>query len=114
MHKLVRTTALPHGWDRTIGQNNEESIVTCFSDHTDWFDVSIYRGPEGQYRVVAERGPKHPRQNELDEPLLERVSVEPDKIEQVATAYMMCVTDTDPFTNKFTRGMTKDDIESIE
>lgn len=111
---LVRETALPYGWDRTIGQNNEESVVTCFSHHTNWFDVSIYQHHEGEYQIIGKRGPEHPRQNELNEPLLERVGVEPEGVEKIATAFMLCVSDVDPFTNKFTRGMTKEDIESIE
>jgi hypothetical protein len=107
---LVRSTMLPYQWERVIGENRTVDLVNTFSDITGWFDVSIYNSDMG-YRVTLKRGPEHPLQDEIDQPLREQCQVDSERVEWVATAFMLCAGEIDPHTNKFTRGMELSEIE---
>lgn len=104
---LVRETAIPYGWDRVIGRNKKDGIITSFSSESSWFDVSIWNY-DGEYTIEVKRGPEHPKQDEIDECLRKQVKIPGDRVETVATAFMMCASDMDPFTNRFTRGIDLD------
>jgi hypothetical protein len=102
---IINEDDLPHGWNRVIGDNEERSLVTVYTNETGWFDVAI-RDVEGNngYTVRVRRGPNHPRQGEIGEALREQTQVHSDKVNLVAVGCMLCASDIDPFTNEFFRG----------
>ena len=104
--RLVRDMFLPGGWERVIGEAREDDPVTTFTDSGSWFDVSIYQSENG-YDIVAKQGPIHPHQEKNDRDLRKQHGVTPEMVETVAIGFMMCASDMDPFTNKFTAGMSE-------
>lgn len=109
--KLVDESRLPPGWECVIGPNSPEALVTSFTSDNGWFDVSIYNQGTDGYSITASRGPEHPHQDELDEPLRAQTLVQAYRVDVVAIGFMLTASDMDPFTNRFTRGLTLPDEE---
>lgn len=101
--KIVRDSQISAGWERVVGDGSEDSLVTCFS-YEGWFDVNVWKRDNGKYDVELKRGPNHPKQDEIDEHLRRQLSIEQEAVETVAVAFMLCASDMDPFTNRFSRG----------